>query len=255
MIPVIAYLDLITGSSVHIPGACTIIPPTVKRLRSDVGIGMGKYREYVNLISLTTSECIETFKLQDTIKAMNEEQRSVYDRFVILCLYKQLRELLQNALSFFVSETIVFDEEKFLFVVYRDSETPVGVITRENYDVVCYVILQLCGIKTSDPTPMKFANEHAKELYELAEKGRKKLAHGKEKDESMSLDNIVSVLSTYSNSYNLLNVGDLAVCQVYDQFSRLAIKTQLDVASTRWAAWGKDPWNSTMWQDRIDLEK
>lgn len=253
--PEISYFDLIMGSPVNIPGACTVLPPTLEKLTKDKGTGLKRYGEFINLLSLTTTECIETFKLQENVQKMSDEQRSLYSNFVILCLYPQLRELLEKALSFFISETIVFDENRFLFVVCDDSKTATGVITRENYDAVRFVILRLCGIKTSDPTPMKFANEHAKELYELAEQGRKKLAKGKDQDGSSDIDNIASVISIFSQNYNLLNIKGLTVCQLYDQFSRLVIQTQLNVASVRWAAWGKEPWNSTMWKERIDIEQ
>ncbi len=63
----------------------------------------------------------------------------------------------------------------------------------------------------------------------------------------INLANIISALSIQHNSYNMTNIWSLTVYQLYDQFFRLNIKTQVDINSMRWAAYGTEAFDYNLW--------
>lgn len=62
-----------------------------------------------------------------------------------------------------------------------------------------------------------------------------------------TLPNIISAVCAKHSSLNLLNIWDLTILQLYDQFRRLNVITYESVEGLRWAAWGEDSIELSAW--------
>ena len=66
-------------------------------------------------------------------------------------------------------------------------------------------------------------------------------------DPSFSLWNIIGAVTSRHPSLNLTNIWQMTVYQLYDQFARVRDQVAFDVYSTRWAVWGKDKLDQSLW--------
>lgn len=66
-------------------------------------------------------------------------------------------------------------------------------------------------------------------------------------ERALSLSSIISAVAARHHSLNILNIWDLTVYQLYDQFAQLNKSLQVDVSSMRWAAWGQEPFDFSLW--------
>jgi hypothetical protein len=139
-------------------------------------------------------------------------------------------------LDFFLEESIAYVNTEKKYVTFVGEEA-VGVIDGSNFDEVVSVILQRCGIgddkKKEKPT---FKNKRAKEIWE------KTHATETPKDfadrENYDLGNVVAHLASRGSGLNILNIWDMTVYNVYDQFMILRKGIAHEVGSTNAAVWG-----------------
>ena len=66
--------------------------------------------------------------------------------------------------------------------------------------------------------PVKHSSAQAQELWERAQQYLKEESAKAPPDKNMNLGNIISKLCAASTSYNLFNIYDLTIFQLYDQF-------------------------------------
>lgn len=148
-------------------------------------------------------------------------------------------KILSLALNFFFVEEIVFNYEDVCFYTYDktiDEENPVGVIYSENYSSVIDIILSRVNIKRKkNEEEIKFKNKKAAEIFAKL--------HGKEKkddktDKRFELANIISSLSVHSKNLNLIDIGNLTVFQLYDQFQKQQIEDYYEIMKRSVSIWG-----------------
>ena len=120
---------------------------------------------------------------------------------------------------------------------YRiDEENPVGVIYSENYSSVIDIILSRVNIKRKkNEEEIKFKNKKAAEIFAKL--------HGKEKkddkaDKRFELANIISSLSVHSKNLNLIDIGNLTVFQLYDQYQKQQIEDYYEIMKRSVSIWG-----------------
>lgn len=159
---------------------------------------------------------------------------------------------LSNALSFFVKGEVVYNAASRRFEIYIDDK-PAGFVDENNFDTLKSVIVEISLPGQSDGKELKFSSEHAREVYERCEAGRRKA--NKKRDsgsgEDFELSNIISAIATTHNSLNLINIWGLTPYQLYNQFARVDRKVQLDAYGLKWAAWGSDPFDFDSWRKSI----
>lgn len=70
----------------------------------------------------------------------------------------------------------------------------------------------------------------------------------------MELPNIISSISSHHNSLNIINVWDLTVYQLYDQFNRQRLGDSFNIQSMSVAAWGDSDgkFDETVWFSLIN---
>lgn len=231
-------LFLVGGSDIKV-GDITLRQPRLDDLRNPE-VGFAKYNSYVRLLSMNIEDIVGV----DQYLSIPEETRAQFTAFNALVVTPDLCYLLLEALKFFVREDLKLDYKVAGFVTESG-----GIINNDTYDEIRNVILQFCGMEVANIGTPKFKGKKSKKIFEKIMKGRAEAAKAKKgsNDESYSLPNIISKISAKHPSLNLLNIWDLTVWQLYDQFSCVSVNDQLNVVGLRWAAWGKDPFDFTAW--------
>jgi len=233
----ISQLDLISNSNILYDGTCTFRHITLSDIRN---IGLSKYNEYINILHLD----VETFNDQFG-STFDSDSISIFD---ILASNQSMRDFLCEALSFFIAENVFYEPKYNAFKVDGSETTNVlGIINRNNYKDITSGILQINFIKDDEIAPEDTKNSKLKGILKKFRKGRAKLAKSNNGDSNINIPNMVSSIVAYGNNYNYENIWSLTVYQLYDLFFRLNVKTQLDINGLRWAAWGKDEFDFSIW--------
>lgn len=212
-----SYEDLISGDSLPVDGVGHIHSPLLKELKPTQGIGMWTYNLYLNILSWGKEDLVKFLRVSMArpLKALEETRLNAFD---VATIFDSVRELLQNAMAFFMDENIVWNKDERIFITqHPDTNKDIGRITRDNFDDVRDMMLQVNYINFEHSTkPIKYSSKKAQELWERAQQHLK--AAAKHEDKRMQLGNIISKLSCASAGYTLLNIYDLTIFQLYDQF-------------------------------------
>ena len=151
-----------------------------------------------------------------------------------------------------MDENLEWDEASYTFIAYSREETQkaVGYINRDNFDDVKDMMLQVNYIGIGDQAkPTKFSSAKAKELWELAQKHLKETKHPK--DKRMELGNIISKLCAVNCGYTLLNIYDLTVFQLYDQFFQYGYMRAMDLNERAFTIHGGKNFSFETWLEPI----
>lgn len=244
----ISYEDLISGDSIFIEGVGHFKSPLLKDIKPSQGIGVNTYHFYLQCLLFDKAGIIDFIthfvddkKIYDII---NQEEFNVFD---ILTLFPYLTEIYSQTFSFFSDERIEYNEEMRSFLLYeRNNE--VGQITRDNFEEVCNAILQLNYIGLSENAkPSGYSSDKAKELWERAQKYLKEQPKNNKIDQRTSLGNIISKLSSVGIGYTLLNIYDLTIFQLYDQFFQYAYLRSTGLGERVYTNYGGDKFDIYGW--------
>ena len=84
----------------------------------------------------------------------------------------------------------------------------------------------------------KIKNKRGRKIYEKMMKRRKKFKKAKANNPDLTMANIIAAVATRSSNLNWVNIWDITVFHLFDEFERLQINDQYNIASTQVAAWG-----------------
>lgn len=240
------YFTLLSPEPVSFQNVGSIKSPTLREVSR---IGYMTYQGYLSLLLLDTKSYLSALKLHGITQY---ESMNFFD---ILIYDKSLRTSVCNALNFFMTDDVSFDEEHNVFFTFNSpveghsQKQPTGIIHSENYADVTDVILQRVNIRrnNTDYENVKIKNKTAAHLLEKIKKGSEKSR--KKEDKKLSLANIISSLASHHKSINMINIWDLTVYQLYDQFNRQRLNDCYDIQSLHIAAWGNSEgkFDDTQW--------
>lgn len=209
----IPYEDLLTPDTWPIHGVGHIRSPQLKEMWPSHGIGWAGYSLFIYVLRSNVTE------LSKIVADLNQGE-NIYE---VVTSSDGLCKLYVGALSFFMKEEVLYHKEQKVFMTYEkpnDSKDIklIGVINSENFDNVRAAILIMNYISpTKANVDVQFSSEKAKAIWEKAQKYL--TAQGdKESDPKMAIGNIISKLCVIHPTYNLFNIYDLTVFQLYDQF-------------------------------------
>lgn len=188
-------------------------------------------------------ESIDDFEMQAHLKA----ERHLYKVFDMYMLSNDMQELVLKSFNLlFQTENVIIDGELLddMSVVIDEKY----VINRDNFDdVVSMIQLQNNPEKSvSDEDEYNPANELAKSIAEKLKRSKEIVEKSKalESDgDGLTIPDIISAVSAMSNSLNKLNIWDLTIYQLYDEFARL---TKIDNYRLQIQA--------SMWSSDIEIE-
>lgn len=234
----IEQLQLLGGSPIRINEHCALRQPTLGDIR-DLG-----YDHYQGLVT--------TFlvKKSDLLKSLGAEDGPEFDPYSLWDIMLSIPELanaLLAALDFFVLGTITAHEHE----ICVDGHP----LSNQDLHDIAAGVAQMNYIESDDESQHQFASERARRLWEKAKRGREGLRKAKAKDANMDLPNLISALAARGTGYTLFNIWDLTVYQLYDQFARTNVNVQMDIYSSRWAAWGQDDFDVSMWFQNLSKKE
>lgn len=239
----ISKYDLISGSDIFLDGIGTIHQLTLEEIKK---IGFETYLNHLAIIAIDIKSLVKWLGLPE---GDIPEELIPFDIFSI---NKNSMDILIGSLQpFFVDKLEFSDKHKAIVSVSVNKDKPfIGKVDRDNFSVVKNVIMEISGISVREDESAKPQNEKAKQIMERLAKGRAKMnaARQNKKDaERNSLWNVIGAVAACSMTYNLTNIWQLTVAQLYDQFARINNRFYLDIMATRWCAWGEgkfehDPW-------------
>lgn len=219
----------------------SIYPPTLDDIRK---IGYNVYQSYINILAGSKEDFLEGFG------AKIPEFKG--DTLVFLTTFPLFRDILIEALSFFLRREIRYDE-KYGYLLEDDS-----VLEFDEIREIKRIILQLSYIDVKDePGKLKYKNAKAKKIYERIQalKAEQAKRNKKKADPDMELANLIGAVCAFSPSYNLTNIWQLTIFQFYDQYIRLNTKVYIDISGVRWAAWGKEDFQWDLWHKAVNSRK
>lgn len=220
----------------------------IKELKPSKGIGTWTYNLYLNLLAWDKNEVINFMKLSTGKKLKSLEGNDKLSLFDVISLIEQPRKLLQKAMAFFVDEVISWDEGTRSFLLKNDLDEDVGRINRENFEEVRDMMLQMNYINIGESAkPVKHSSQQAQELWERAQQYLKEESAKATPDKNMNLGNIISKLCAASTSYNLLNIYDLTVFQLYDQFFQYGYLRAMNLNEMAFSNHGGENFDMQAW--------
>lgn len=248
---ILSDFEIISGSNVKGSGVLLFRQPTLRDIRA---VGYDKYLKYISIINFDPKENLDQeLDISESISKLGT--------FILLILDEKIREVLQEALSFFICQPIEYSKENACFqIINSETNDMVGEINNNNFAEVQEVISEIVGgaPKKTDSKNLKFQSKKAQEIYEKAQARRKEFEEAKKSSapssNEYSLANIISAVSAKHPSINLTNVWDLTILQLYDQFYRLNIISSETIGSLRWAAWGSESVDFTAWFKELNLK-
>lgn len=256
---------LISGAPAVIRGV-VVRQPTLHEIMRVVG--HDAYSSYLYVFGITVEQFMEHMerageeqggrsgeqakRIVAAYRSLTDEQRAEIHRFDLLVAEPSWRGILLDALSFFISGELDFNlQTGGIYVVTNGTRIT---LDGELFDLIRDFVFQAARLKNEEAKPAGFVNAAAKAAYERlqaikAEQAQQKKASGKEPkvDPDTELWNLVGAVASRSNSYNLLNIFELTVYQLYDQFERINKQEYLDGYASKWAAWGKDSYDFGGW--------
>lgn len=202
-----------------------------------------------NIILQLKKECETSDNLKNTLTI-----------FELIEVDSILRNTFTNAFSFFFEDNIAYSKKHNMFIIYQinlenEDLIPIGQINKDNYEYIIDIILQLQGIERSigDRGQCKTKNSIALEIFNKIKKGKEMNNKPNPSDKRMELGNIISAVSSRHPSINTINIRDMTVYQVYDQFKRLQLIDLNNMQSTSVSIWGdkKNSFKNDIWYQNI----
>lgn len=230
-------LKLLSGQTMYVGD----VPIKPFRLGQVSEIGYSFFQNNINILTLTLDDminAIDDFELNATLKA-NKHMYKVFDMYV---------SSPEMADVFIKSLGMVFRTENILLVGESIEELKVSIndeyyIDRENFDEIVRVIEvqnnpSVSGGKEEDYNP---SNDVARSIAEKIRKGKEKVNESRAMEsggEGLNIADMIGAVSTMSNSINKLNIWDLTIYQLYDEFARLnkIDNYKLQIQASAWSS-------------------
>lgn len=216
------------------------------------------YRQYLSVLLLDIEDYVKQFKIpQSAIDRVKEQflaegmELCVFDLHII---NQDILSVLIVVMDFFIQEDVSYDVKDKKFIIYNgikhidgrdEPDNIVGCINRDNYQDVVDVILQRLGVKSAEDIEEehpKFANKKAQEMWERQQEFFKKQRE-KESDknqEFFELGNIISALAYRKDGLNMINIWDMTLYNVLNQFEFQRDGVVYDISALNYSVWGSD---------------
>lgn len=239
-------LAIVTGENIVVPDVCEIKQPKLSYIRE---VGLGSYAIYTSIATMDPLDMVlESTQTQKVSESELDEILAGLPKsmFNIFMPSVEMRALWVDSLSFFVDGDIEPAQDLSSLLVFKrgedDQAVLVGEITADNYpDVVDAISLMTSSGGAKNKVPEKFASERTRQIWWRKEFYHRKAERnkGKNGDEGLTLASTIATVCAFSSTYNYANIWEMTVAQMYDLFSRLIIKAQIDAYAVKWGAWGE----------------
>jgi flagellin-specific chaperone FliS len=242
-----SYEDLLSGDAIFVKDIGHFCSPKLKELNPSGKIGAW-YNFYLNILSWDTKDFFKYVTLTNprcADKLIKHEKLNVFDAMILT----DFRNLLKEILGVFITEKIEWNEKDREYLTIGDNGKKVGIINRENFKEVEDMILQTnyIGVGDTKEKEVKFLSDKAREAWEKTQFALKNQKQNPSEDKSLKIANIISKLCVVSNTYNLLNVYDLTIFQLYDQFFQCEYIRAMNLSERVYSNHGGENFNMRDW--------
>lgn len=196
-------------------------------------------------------------KIRNEYESLTDEEKEWVQPIDIISFDPILLNNVEEALSFFLDCKVCYSYEHQAFI-HVEHKKIAHTLPKSLYTEITDLILQRNGITrhiVSQEKP-KFKSKLAEKLYYRTKQAEKKREKSRNTDRDMDLPNIISAVAARHHSLNILNIWDITVYQLYDQFQRLQNNTLYDIQSMSVAAWGdeKNNFDAAQWYKNLNIE-
>ena len=244
------YFDMLTGEPIYLQGVGHLRSPALRELRPMSGIGYRAYNLYLNLLSWDKEHLLKYDQLMQ-YRGASKLNRDALNVFDVATLLGQTRELCRGVLSFVMVEDLIWDEKGRRYVaVNPETQEMIGEINRDNFEEVRRLMLQFNFVGLDkDETPAAHSTDKAKELWEKTQGFLKEQAEAEVKEDKPEyhLSNILSKICAIHPSYNLLNIYELTIFQLYDAFFQIGYMRSTGLSERIFSNHGGENFNYEDW--------
>jgi hypothetical protein len=244
-----SYEDLLSGDFIFAQGIGHFRSPKLKDLRPTEGVGIKVYNTYLALL---------TWDKEDFLKCVSQSQATMFEQADKLTLFDMMailkpefRELLRCAFDFFLLEKIIWDEKQNCFLTFSEGNEEVGKISRDNFDEVRDMALQMNYMNLGKLAEPKHASAKAKKYWDIEQAKRKEALKASGSNKYMGIGNLISKLCAAPSGYTFHNVYDLTVYQLYDQFFQYSHLRSRELMESVHATHGGDKFDYGEWMKPV----
>ena len=272
------YFDLLCFEPCELYGIAKVKSPTLKEI-AKLNQKLKTYNTYLYYLSLDIESYYKMIfdkKIDYFKEYVKEQKQSILDKkvyyeslsleeqkeikyFDILIRDRLLVEQIKIILSFFIVDKIEFFDEYGCYFTFNgelnssNKLKPTGIISRDNYEVLVKTIFKMNAIDPNKKKEenLKFKNAEAERLWKQLYENDEKIKKEKEM-EALSIPNLLSALCGKRN-LNIINIWDITVYQLYDQFKRVRQNNIFDITSTNVSVWGNsnNEFDLNSWYEKI----
>jgi hypothetical protein len=212
-------LKLLSGEPIEVTSVGLVSPLTLRQIAR---IGYLEYITHLNLFVIDKKDFIQ--------EEFIEEVDLPLFSMMIAFADQDFLDYMTKAFSIFLNVKLIALKEH-LMLVSEDPHLNIQ-ITSDNFDDLRQVIQWQNGINDRTASQeIKFKNDRAKLILEKLQKAQAEVDKQKRKENSdLDFADIISAIASKSFSLNKLNVFDLTVYQMYDEFRRLDLIDNYGVA-------------------------
>lgn len=248
----LSYFQLLSNDPVDI-GIGHIKIPTVKDRRK---LGEFAWWTYAVYSSMTIDNFYEAVFPEDYDKFLSlpYEDRIKVTIFDIMDIPSI--QIFVDIFNFYFEEEVIYDIPSKEFHLYKylnveNEETKelelkkilVGKITRKIFQSALDIISQISNInqeKTREDNLSKYNEKEDPVMFAFIKKRKKlKKKSNQKQDPKYDIGNIISIVSAYGeNNINCLNIDDITIPQLYDQFTRIMMDRSYKIGARNVSVWG-----------------
>jgi len=240
---------LLGGEPIFISNVGSVKSPKLELIKTQDGYF--RYQSYMIALMSDTKGISDFFtglNDEDPFKDLSDLDKLETPYFSLLIKSPQTRELLKEALSFFIVDDVIYSEKHSCYLVNRqegDKLLTIGYVAQDNFGEVVGIIKQLLHSEDNDPNNLTFSSETAKQWWLEAQKKESELP--KVDSANYELSNIISKLCALNIGYNLLNIWDLTIYCLYDQLSAYIQNRMSSISENAYAHNGGDKFDAMAW--------
>lgn len=238
----VGYDILISPYSLSLEKVGHIRSPTLREVFSPA-VTYHLYKLYISILLLTPQAYFDEIRKdnKEWFTSLSDEERSKLTMFDLTSADVQLQHIYQDIFNLFFEEDVLWSAESDIAGFFvKDNEHIIGFIHRENFSDVLDVILQRCAVGAASAQKPKFKNKKVQDDWERKEAEKRKLQKNTQKsDLRFEIPNIISAYAASNHSnINMINIWDLTIFQLRDQFEREQYAQGFDINKMSVAHWG-----------------
>lgn len=204
-----------------------------------MSVGYENFHRIVSILNYTKEDLVEMFKLE---KMEDLDECNAFD--ILASMDNEIKEIVLNAICFLTKQSAVFKEDCIILDCDNLSENvdEWKIICRDNYESFIAFMRLYNGLDNSENKEEEIVikstdSETVKDIKAKLIEGRIKRREANKRkafeegtnDSDLNIFTMISAVTAKSNNTNKMNVNDLTLFQLQDEFRRLSIIDGYDI--------------------------